>query len=47
MKDWCSSGTGCSGILVLWYSERVLMGSDVGFWEESVVVSKLGKCLNC
>jgi hypothetical protein len=26
---------GCSGILVLWYSERVLMGSDAGYWEES------------
>ena len=27
---------GCSGILVLWYSEGVLMGSDAGCWEESV-----------
>ena len=27
---------GCSGILVLWYSERVLMGSNASYWEESV-----------
>ena len=27
---------GCSGILVFWYSEGVLMGSDAGCWEESV-----------
>ena len=26
----------CSGILVLWYLERVLMGSDAGYWKESV-----------